>query len=410
MKSVIIVGGSMGGLLIGNILLRAGWDVRVFERTEGSLQSRGAGIATQRALIAALGRAGVTVQPEMGIAFDRRIHYDRSGAVVGTHAYSQYTTSWGGIYGLLRGAFPDERYHSGRSVLSVEQDGDQARVVFADGETASADLVVGSDGIRSTVRAQLFPDSNPCYAGYVAWRGMLEEHEVPETFRETAFSSFSFGFCPGEEVVGYPVAGADGSTEPGRRRFNVMWYRPAEPDTALKDLLTGTNGTFYPQGIPPGLIRPELVEQVKADADRLLPPIFAQTLARMEGLFFQPIYDLKSDRIAAGRVVLAGDAAFVARPHCGAGVSKAASDALALADALAAARTVPDATERYGRERTKAGREAVEWAAHLGSYFQMDANGLRRADYAPDRPPVSMDFIVRNTGIELSEAGVARGT
>jgi len=398
----------MGGLLAGNILLRAGWDVRVYERTGGDLQGRGAGIATQRALMAALGRAGVTVPPGIGISFERRVMYDQAGEIVGTHAYGQHTTSWGVIYGLLRAAFPDERFHGGRNVVSVGQTADAATVTFDDGSSETADLLIGTDGIRSTVRACLFPNVQPAYAGYVAWRGMLDEADVPVDFKETAFSSFNFGFCPGEEAVGYPVAGADGSTETGRRRFNVMWYRPAEADTELRNLLTSSDGTHYANGIPPHLVRPELVEQVKADAARLLPPVFAETMRRMDGLFLQPIYDLKSQCIAQGRIVLAGDAAFVARPHCGAGVSKAAADAAGLADALAGTDNVAEATARYNAERGAAGQDAVEWAAHLGSYFQMDADGRRRSNYTPDAPPVSPDFIMRNTGIELSEAAAAR--
>ncbi len=237
---------------------------------------------------------------------------------------------------------------------------------------------------------------------------MLDEADVPAAFRETAFSSFNFGFCPGEAAVGYPVAGADGSTEAGRRRFNVMWYRPAQAGAELRDLLTGSDGIHHAHGIPPHLVRPDLVAQVKAEAGRLLPPVFSETMRRMTGLFLQPIYDLKSDRVAQGRIALLGDAAFVARPHCGAGVSKAAADAAGLADALAGSGSVAEATARYDAERGSAGRDAVEWAAHLGSYFQMGADGRRRPDYAPDAPPISPDFVVRYTGIELSDAAAVR--
>ncbi|WP_368735033.1 FAD-dependent monooxygenase, partial [Serratia marcescens] len=67
---------------------------------------------------------------------------------------------------------------------------------------------------------------------------------------------------------------------------------------------------------------------------------------------FQPIYDLESPRLAFGRVVLLGDAAFVARPHVGAGVTKAALDAACLADAIAAADGMLEpALARYDIER-----------------------------------------------------------
>jgi hypothetical protein len=57
----------------------------------------------------------------------------------------------------------------------------------------------------------------------------------------------------------------------------------------------------------------------------------------------------------------------------------------------------------FSAERSKAGRAAVAWAAHLGSYFQMDKTGHRRVDFSPERPPISPEYIIQHTGIELSE-------
>jgi hypothetical protein len=70
---------------------------------------------------------------------------------------------------------------------------------------------------------------------------------------------------------------------------------------------------------------------------------------------------------------------------------------------LGANERIDDAIAAFSAERAKAGKEAVEWAAHLGSYFQMDDTGHRRADYAPEWPPISPEYIIQHTGIELSE-------
>ncbi len=86
--------------------------------------------------------------------------------------------------------------------------------------------------------------------------------------------------------------------------------------------------------------------------------------------FLQPIYDLKSPRLAAGRVALAGDAAFVVRPHVGAGVTKAAEDAQALALALDQEDRVETALRRYEAARLPAGQRVVQRARHLGAYMQ----------------------------------------
>jgi 2-polyprenyl-6-methoxyphenol hydroxylase-like FAD-dependent oxidoreductase len=73
--------------------------------------------------------------------------------------------------------------------------------------------------------------------------------------------------------------------------------------------------------------------------------------------------------MAFGRVAVIGDAAFVARPHVGAGVSKASDDALALADALAADDVEP-ALKRFEALRLPVGRRVIERARHLGAYLQ----------------------------------------
>jgi 2-polyprenyl-6-methoxyphenol hydroxylase-like FAD-dependent oxidoreductase len=88
----------------------------------------------------------------------------------------------------------------------------------------------------------------------------------------------------------------------------------------------------------------------------------------------QPIYDLESQALAFGRVAILGDAAFVARPHVGAGVAKAAGDAGALVNALSAERDVPVALRRYESERLPAGRMMVQRARHLGAYLQAARN------------------------------------
>ena len=179
-------------------------------------------------------------------------------------------------------------------------------------------------------------------------------------FVENCFSSLNFSFPKGEELIGYPVAGADGAVDVGHRRFNIMWYRPVSPGAELRNMFTGADGVHYETGIPPSLVRPELVAAMKEEAHRVFPPMFADVIARMPGMFVQAIYDLESDMMGHGRVAIIGDAAFVARPHCGAGVSKAADDAASLATALSANHRVEEAISCFFRRahesRTSSGR------------------------------------------------------
>jgi 2-polyprenyl-6-methoxyphenol hydroxylase-like FAD-dependent oxidoreductase len=405
MKKAIIVGGSMAGMLAGNMLIRQGWQVDILERSKEGLEARGAGIVPQRSLLAALARAGVTVNPNIGIRVIKRVAYDRTGFAFATHQYDQYSTSWSLLYNLLRDAFPMQHFHAGCNVKEVAQDGNRAIAIIDDGSTFEGDLLIGADGMRSVVRRALFPEVQPQYVGYLAWRGMLEERHATPEFVESCFSALNFSFPKGEELIGYPVAGANGAVEPGQRRFNIMWYRPVAPGKELQHTFTGTDGVHHEAGIPPSLVRPELIKAMKEQACRVFSPAFADVIGRMEGMFVQAIYDLQSERMGRGRIAVIGDAAFVARPHCGAGVSKAADDAASLTSALNTNPLTSDAIEAFSAERAEAGKAAVAWAAHLGSYFQMDRTGHRRADFSPDRPPISPEYIIQHTGIELSEVG-----
>jgi len=122
--------------------------------------------------------------------------------------------------------------------------------------------------------------------------------------------------------------------------------------------------------IPPPLIRRDVVARMQSAAEELLAPQFAELVHLTPQPFFQPIYDVESPRMAFGRVALAGDAAFVARPHVGMGVTKAADDALALRAALRSTHDIAQALRIYEAQRLRAGHAIIARARHLGAYMQ----------------------------------------
>ncbi|MFN0316709.1 MAG: FAD binding domain-containing protein [Burkholderiales bacterium] len=370
-RRALIIGGSVAGLFAGNLLRQQGWEVDIYERVAEPLSSRGAGIATHKELLDLLSRVGVPSEETVGVSLRSRVVFGSAGDIVGELEYPQVLTSWGRIYELLLAQFPSGHYHQGVSVLRVEQNDSEVTAHFDDGSRRSADLLIAADGTRSTVRGQFLPQVTPLYAGYVAWRGVAEEpHLSPET-HEDLFGRFSFCLPPGEQLVGYPIAGDGNSAEPGKRRYNIVWYRPADEKSDMADMLTDAQGKLHEFGIPPPLIRPEVIAKVRADAHRLLAPQFAEVLDRTARPFFQPIYDLESPRLVFGRVVLIGDAAFVARPHVGMGVTKAGSDAAALAAALAnPAARYSEALLEFERKRLHVGGAMIARARHLGAYMQ----------------------------------------
>jgi 2-polyprenyl-6-methoxyphenol hydroxylase-like FAD-dependent oxidoreductase len=363
-RRALIVGGSMSGLFAGLLLRQRGFEVDIYERVESELSGRGAGIVAQPVVHRTLRGLGVDTT-DLGVEATTRRILDARGRTVCELEVPQTLTAWERLYRVLQDAFPSERYHRGLGVTGFEPSGHSVAAQFSDGSRREADLLVGADGIRSTVRQQALPDLSPLYAGYVAWRVLLPEQVVPSDL----FMAMTFCLPPGEQFLGYPVAGPDNDLRPGHRRYNVVWYRPADEATELKSLLTDESGVTHAISIPPPLIRRQAIAEMRAAGERLVAPQFLPVLRLMDEPILQPIYDLETPRMAFGRVAIVGDAAFVARPHVAAGVSKAADDAATLAE-VAGEGEIEPALLRFEAKRLPVGRRIIERARHLGAYLQ----------------------------------------
>ena len=396
MARIIVIGGSLGGLLVATMLQRAGHEVLALEKAKTSLDGRGAGIVTHTPLLTALRRCGLTVDASLGVSVEERVVLERDGTVLASAKMPQVLTSWSRLYAMLSSAFEQQNYIQGAAVSHVTQNEKAATVNCEDGRTFVADLVIASDGIRSTIRKQFLTNSQIEYAGYIAWRGVCDEQVLSQKTINSMFGKFGFGLPQGEQIIGYPVAGADNSTASGQRRYNFVWYRPAD-QCHLRKLMTDSDANYYAMGIPPHKVAWQHLAAARRASQQLLAPQFAELLEKTAQPFLQPIYDCASSQMAFGRVALMGDAAFVARPHVGMGVTKAAQDAMALVDCIALHGAVPQALQAFEELRLEPGLTVVQRARKLGAYMQSQSDKIRTS--VLDRDPQN---VMLETAIDLS--------
>ncbi|PWY50391.1 FAD binding domain-containing protein [Pseudomonas sp. RW409] len=343
-RRAIVIGGSLGGLFAGNLLHAAKWDVELYERSAHDLDSRGGGIVLQPEVVEALRQSGRELPlGELGVRSEYRTVFRPDGSIR-SHLYMpQVQTSWSLLYTTLRDAFGPGHYHRGQTLAGIDQsEPGSVSAVFDSGHQAQAQLLLGADGGSSTVRRLLWPDSQPSYAGYVAWRGLVPERAVPAEVRNELFGTFGFANHQGSHILGYLVPGTDNDLRPGHRLYNWVWYRVA-PLAILPRIMTDADGRERGFSVPEGRLAPAWRDYLIEQAEALLPPQFRAVVQATQAPFVQAIRDLAVEQMVERRVVLLGDAAAIPRPHTAASTSKAATNALALAAAL---RTFPNDLER----------------------------------------------------------------
>jgi len=160
-RRALVIGGSLGGLIAAHMLRRAGWDVTVFERNAEELASRGVGLGTHPQLIAILKRAGIDFDESMGIKPPLAVCFDRHGQIVFEQPTARTLSGWSRLYRALLDALPARSYRLGKQLTRVEQDASGVTAIFADGARERGELLVGADGVRSTVRGQFLPEVQP---------------------------------------------------------------------------------------------------------------------------------------------------------------------------------------------------------------------------------------------------------
>lgn len=365
---VAVAGGSIAGLCAGNALLSAGFDVHIFERSAQRLSSRGAGIVVQPELLGLIEAVDAKPLAMTGCSIRRTVVASTGQAEA--ISMPQRFTSWEAIYASLRSAFPDDRHHSGYELTLEEQSADGVSIDVG-GDRVEAGLLIAADGIRSRFRERLAPETITRYAGYVAWRGVVDEADLDPGLVDHFDDTFSF--CQttgGGHALCYFIPGSDLATERSQRRLNWVWYVHVDDGSALDALMTDRSGRRRDASVPQGEISDQAREFLLARTGTLTES-FAKLVEATPDPFIQSIIDVAPPGMVFGRVCLIGDAAFVVRPHTAAAAAKAAADSMALTRALRGADgDFNRGLSAWERQQTAVGRQLVDYGVMLGERAQ----------------------------------------
>ncbi|HEU0026977.1 MAG TPA: FAD-dependent monooxygenase [Ktedonobacterales bacterium] len=356
-RRVLIVGAGIGGLVTAIALRREGVDVSLFERAS-DLAPMGAGLTIWANAITTLQRIGLgDMLASIGKPLMRsRILSWRGDTLAETPVETLARRFGTPMVAVHRADLQDALLAAlGPGVVRTDaagtgftQDGAQARLRLASGEEVAGDLLIGADGLRSTIRAQLFGATPPRYAGYTAWRGIARI--TPPQWAE-AMATETWG---------------------GGRRFGLVPL---------------SNGRMYwfatlnaPQGARdrPGGRKRELLDLFASCHDPAPAVIEATDEA---AILRNDIYDRPPlASWSRGRVTLIGDAAHPTTPNMGQGACQAIEDAAALAERLRADATIANALKGYEARRLARANAIVQQSRRLGEIAQWEnrwAAGLR---------------------------------
>ena len=370
--SATIIGGSMAGLFAATSLSKNGWDISVHEKVPVPLSGRGAGIATYDELADLVYKA-TNNNNVLGTTAKSRVSLDINGKIINSYDYPQVYTSWQYLFSILREQISNDDYFMGDDCIKIEQNEDKAIAFFENGKKKETDLIIVANGIKSELRTYVDNKAYPQYAGYVGWRGVVNEEEISKNSLEILSNYFIVVLPYNQQIASYPIAGEGKNPfKIGERRINWIWYKPV-PQKKLKEILLGKSGQQFEDGIPPNEIREEIVNDLFKEAEEKLPPQLVELVKITKQPLIQPIFDLQSMKMKNGRVVTIGDAAVTARPHVGMGVTKAAMDAFTLSEYLEDGSNLDD-LNKWEHSRLKESQFIVNRSRKLGQYLSIPKN------------------------------------
>ena len=362
--TIFVVGGGVAGLTTAAALDRYGFTTELVERQQ-AWQALGAGFLVQPNGMRMLGSLGLAAGVENAGAVVRRWQFcNEQGEVL---SEIDLETLWGdagpcvGIErpNLQRALLPgvaNVRCRLGTSVISLEQDDRRVSVGFSDGSTGDYDLVVGADGIRSTVRALTLTAAVPSDLGAMNWRSIAP-------ILPAGLSALQIHLGEGC-VFGLVPMGAG-------RTYAFAYVIEQRFRDPLEGRLTRLRSRFATFG---GRVQEYLA-----------------SLERDDQVICSAMEWMECEKWHLGRVVLVGDAAHASSPMMGQGGCMAMEDACALAEELRASATVQNALASYVSRR----KPRVEWVQH---------QSMTLAESLTTGPSAVRDAALRERGNQIMRA------
>ena len=371
--NIIIIGGSIGGLCAGIALQEKGHIVNIFERAQGDMKDRGAGLVIQPDLMEYLIEKGIAPREVFGVPATQRQVLDDNGHTALIYPNDTIFTSWNYLWRRLRNFFPSTNYFNGFELDSIDHKIGSVTAIFKNGEARTADLLIGADGLNSAVRDYLAPNIHPRFAGYVAYRGLIPESEL--TQEEVAFFGNKFSIYPyqNSQLLCYIVPGANGELTAGKRLYNWVWYQN-KTQKELDHLLTDKNGRKREFTVPAGFLSEENQSTLHVSAEGQLPPILRDRVLQTTQPFVQVILDMAVPQMVKDNVVVLGDAACLVRPHTASGTAKAYRDAITLAMAMEEHPDMQTALQFWNKQQLRHSRALVVHGQQLASHSQLGFN------------------------------------
>ena len=329
---VAVIGGGYAGASAALALLQLGADVHVYEQAP-AIGEVGAGIGLRPPTVEVLRKWGVFEEFEKVSAPSDAIEvYQANGELItrdpwpGINEYAQVNhcrmVHRGDVIETLLRLLPEDRVHIGHRMVSVADNGDSATVKFENGVEVTADLVLGADGIRSSVRNQVFGEVEPVFSHSIAIRAVISADDAHGLAVDNNFRVY---------------VGRNGTTVyflPLRHRNQVSF-----------DITAPSDDTAWAPEVTHEYIA-DLLEGFDERLQKIGQELDLSTLTN------RGVYDIdKQPNWHTDSVALVGDAAHAMLHHQGQGANSAMQDAAWVAEAIKEGSDLKDALRIYQEKR-----------------------------------------------------------